>query len=139
MKYEISLQWNTTFSTQKVLGLLSFGFCPNCMKSANLFAEIQLKLLNERALIYVRERAFLQHTAFLKFLIFCVTFWKFWNYETRCHRRRWDQHQYTSIFNIKYGKTRFWMAFFSVIITTACTNYSYKHYYVSKPVYKLCI
>ena len=76
---------------------------------------------------------------FLKFLIFCVTFWKFWNYETRCHTRRWDQHQYTSIFNIKYGKTRFWMAFFSVIITTACTNYSYKHYYVSKPVYKLCI
>ena len=41
---------NTKFFLQKVLGLLSFGSCPNCMGSANIFAEIQFKLLNERAL-----------------------------------------------------------------------------------------
>ena len=35
---------------QKVLGLLSFGSCPNCMRSANVVAEIQFKPLNERAL-----------------------------------------------------------------------------------------
>ena len=38
------------FSTQKVLGLLSFGFCPNCMNSPNVVAEIRLKLLNEASL-----------------------------------------------------------------------------------------
>ena len=32
------------------MDLPSFGFCPNCMNSANVVAEIQLKLLNERAL-----------------------------------------------------------------------------------------
>ena len=50
LKYEIFLQWNTKFSLQKVLGLLSFGPCPNCMSSANIVAEIQFKLLNERVL-----------------------------------------------------------------------------------------
>ena len=34
----------------KVLGFLSFELCPNCMNCANVVAEIQLKLLNERAL-----------------------------------------------------------------------------------------
>ena len=38
------------FYLKKILGLLSFGFCPNCMNSANVGAEIQLKLLNERTL-----------------------------------------------------------------------------------------
>ena len=50
MKYEIFLQWNTKFSCHKILGLLSFGSCPNCMSSANFAAEIQFKLLNERDL-----------------------------------------------------------------------------------------
>ena len=34
---------------QKVMDLLSFGFCPNCRNTANVAAEILLKLLNERA------------------------------------------------------------------------------------------
>ena len=38
------------FSLQKVLGLLNFVSCPNCMNSANVVAEIQFKLLNDRAL-----------------------------------------------------------------------------------------
>ena len=50
LKYEIFLQWNTNFSLEKVLGLLNFESCPNCMSSANLVAEIQFKILNERAL-----------------------------------------------------------------------------------------
>ena len=37
-------------SLQKVLGLLSFGSCPNCMSSANIVAKIQFKLSNERVL-----------------------------------------------------------------------------------------
>ena len=41
---------NTKFSFQKVLGLLSFETCPNCMSSANIVAEIQFKLLNEKVL-----------------------------------------------------------------------------------------
>ena len=44
------LQWNAKFSLQKVLGLLSFGSCPNCMSSAKVVGEIRFKLLNERAL-----------------------------------------------------------------------------------------
>ena len=48
LKYEIYLQRNTKFSLQKVLGLLSFGLYPNCMSSANIVAEIQFKLLNEK-------------------------------------------------------------------------------------------
>ena len=32
------------------LGLLSLGFCPNWLNSANVVADIKLKLLNERAL-----------------------------------------------------------------------------------------
>ena len=39
-----------TFFLKKVLGLLNFDPCPNCMSSANLVAEIQFKLSNERAL-----------------------------------------------------------------------------------------
>ena len=50
LKYEIFLQGNTKISSQKLLGLLSFGFRPNFMNSANVIAEIQLKLLNERVL-----------------------------------------------------------------------------------------
>ena len=50
MEYEIFLQQNTKFSLQKVLGLLSFGPCPNCLSSANIVAEIRFKLLNERVL-----------------------------------------------------------------------------------------
>ena len=43
--------FNETLSfPQKVMGLLSFGFCRNCVNSANVVAEIQLKLLNERPL-----------------------------------------------------------------------------------------
>ena len=49
MKYKIFRQWNTTFSLQKVLELLSFGFPQNCVDSRNFVVEIQLKLLNERA------------------------------------------------------------------------------------------
>ena len=45
-----NVQWNTRFSSQKVLGLLSFGSCLNCINSENVVAEIQLKLLNKRAL-----------------------------------------------------------------------------------------
>ena len=45
-----NMKWNTKLSLQKVLGLLSFGSCPNCMSSANIVAEIQFKLLNERVL-----------------------------------------------------------------------------------------
>ena len=45
-KYEIFLQWNTKFFLQKVLLLLLFGSCQNCMSSANLVA----KLCNKRAL-----------------------------------------------------------------------------------------
>ena len=49
MKYEIFLQWNTKFSpSQKVLDVLDFGSCPNCMNSANIVIEIQFKLLNEK-------------------------------------------------------------------------------------------
>ena len=50
LRYEIFLQWNTKFSLQKVPGLLSFWLCPNCISSANIVAEIQFKLLNERVL-----------------------------------------------------------------------------------------
>ena len=39
-KYEIFLQRNTNFFLQKVLGLLHFGSCQNCMSPANLVAEI---------------------------------------------------------------------------------------------------
>ena len=35
---------------QKVLGLLHFRSCQNCMSSVNLVAEIHLKLSNERVL-----------------------------------------------------------------------------------------
>ena len=50
LKYKIFPQWNTKFSLQKVLGLLSFGSWSNCMNSANVVAEVQFQLLNERAL-----------------------------------------------------------------------------------------
>ena len=50
MKYEIFLQRNTKCFLQKVLDLRNFGSYQNCMSSANLVAEIQLKLSNERAL-----------------------------------------------------------------------------------------
>ena len=50
MKYKTFLQWTTKFCFQKIICLLSFGFCPNCMSSANVAAEIHFKLLNERAL-----------------------------------------------------------------------------------------
>ena len=50
LKYKTFVQWNTKFSILKVLGTLSFRPCPNCISSANLVAEIQLELLNERAL-----------------------------------------------------------------------------------------
>ena len=39
-KYEIFLQRNTKSFHQKVLGLLHFGSCQNCMSFANLVAEI---------------------------------------------------------------------------------------------------
>ena len=48
--YEIFLQWNTKFFLQKVLFLLHFGSCQNCMSSANLVAEIHKKLCNKWAL-----------------------------------------------------------------------------------------
>ena len=41
------LEWSTKFSFQKVLGILSFGPCPNCMNSANIVAEIQFKFLKK--------------------------------------------------------------------------------------------
>ena len=34
----------------RFFGLINFGSCQNCMSSANLVAEIQLKLMKERAL-----------------------------------------------------------------------------------------
>ena len=43
-------QCNTKVLLQKVLDLLHFGFCQNWMTAANLVAETQLKLLNERVL-----------------------------------------------------------------------------------------
>ena len=43
-------KWNTKFSLLKVLGLLSFGSCPNCKSFANVVIEIQFKLLNEIAM-----------------------------------------------------------------------------------------
>ena len=50
-KYEISLQWNTKFLfLQKFLFLLHFGYCQNCMSSANLVAEMHQKLCNKRVL-----------------------------------------------------------------------------------------
>ena len=44
LKYEIFLQWNTKFFVQKVLGLLHFGSCENCMSSADLVTETYQKL-----------------------------------------------------------------------------------------------
>ena len=38
------------FSLQKVLGLLHFGSCQNCMNSANLVPEIHQKICNKRGL-----------------------------------------------------------------------------------------
>ena len=52
LKSEIFLQCNTKLSLQKVLGLLSFESCPNCISSANIVAEIQFKLLNENFLTF---------------------------------------------------------------------------------------
>ena len=49
-KYAIFLQWNTKFVIPKVLFLLHFGLCQNCMSSANIVAEIHQKLCNKRAL-----------------------------------------------------------------------------------------
>ena len=49
-KCEIFLQWNTKFPLQKVLGVLYFGSCQNCMSSANLIAEIHWKLCNKKDL-----------------------------------------------------------------------------------------
>ena len=37
LKYETFLQLNTKFFLQKVLSLLSFGSCANCMRSGNFF------------------------------------------------------------------------------------------------------
>ena len=36
------------FSSEKILGLLNFGSCQNCMSSEILVAEIQFKISNER-------------------------------------------------------------------------------------------
>ena len=49
LKYEIFLQWNTKFSLEIDLGLLNFRSCPKCRSSENVVAEMQFKLLNERA------------------------------------------------------------------------------------------
>ena len=49
-KHEIFLQLNTNFVLQKVLGLIDFRSCQNCMSSANLVAEIHYKFWNKRAL-----------------------------------------------------------------------------------------
>ena len=38
------------FSLRQILSLLRFGSCQNWMTTANLVAETQLKLLNERVL-----------------------------------------------------------------------------------------
>ena len=47
-KYEIFLQWNTKTFLQKVLFLLHFGPCQNCMSSANLVAKFTRNVvLNE--------------------------------------------------------------------------------------------
>ena len=40
----------TLFFLQKVLFLLNFGSCQNCMRSANVFAEVDRKLCNEGVL-----------------------------------------------------------------------------------------
>ena len=49
-RYEIFLPWNTKFFLQKVLFLVDFGSCQNCMSSANLVAQIHQKLCNKRDL-----------------------------------------------------------------------------------------
>ena len=49
------------------MDLPSFGFCPNCMNSANVVAEIQLKLLNERALS-TEEQCTCEYVTFLQSL-----------------------------------------------------------------------
>ena len=50
MKYEIFLQWNTKFFLQKILGLLHFGSCQNCMNYANFVTEIHKKRWNKKGL-----------------------------------------------------------------------------------------
>ena len=44
------LQSNTEIFLRKVLSLLHFGFYQICMRTANLIAETQLKLLHKRVL-----------------------------------------------------------------------------------------
>ena len=39
-KAKLAEKWGTNFVVQKVLFLLYFGSCQNCMSSANLVAEI---------------------------------------------------------------------------------------------------
>ena len=36
-----------SFFRETILGLRTFGSCPNCMSSVNVVTEIQFKLLNE--------------------------------------------------------------------------------------------
>ena len=65
LKYKIFLQGNTKFSLQKVLVVLSFGSCPNRMSVANIVAEIQFKIFNERALS-TGEPCTCEYVAFLE-------------------------------------------------------------------------
>ena len=50
LESEIFLQQSTKIFLQKVWGLLHFRSCQNCMSTAYLVEEINLKLLNERDL-----------------------------------------------------------------------------------------
>ena len=54
LKYEILSNEILMFFFQNVLGLLYFWSCQNCMRSANLVAEVQLKISNKRVFKYWR-------------------------------------------------------------------------------------
>ena len=68
LKYGFVLQWNNKFFLQKILSLLHFRSCQNCMSCTNLVAKIHSKLCNERAL----STGALEHSFISKFFTdFC--------------------------------------------------------------------
>ena len=56
---------NSNFFLQKVLFLLHFGCCQNCMISANVVTEIHKKLCNKRALS-TEEPCICEYVTFLQ-------------------------------------------------------------------------
>ena len=59
MKSFSNVQWNTKFFLQKVLFLLHFGSSKNCIRSANLLADIRQKLCNKRRVSSLRDSSLL--------------------------------------------------------------------------------